>query len=162
MSAVTDHLERRGVSFELISHAETYTSIDEARALGIAAEEVVKTVALDTTSGHELAVIPASRRLDMKLVQEAVGDRHAKLASEQELKRDFAGCELGALPPLGSLLSAPTYVDPEVMEHDTIVFAAGSRTESVKAHTKDIFRDEQVTLVPLTRHPEETDRDLIN
>jgi methyl coenzyme M reductase subunit C-like uncharacterized protein (methanogenesis marker protein 7) len=48
-------------------------------------------------------------------------------------------------------------VDPEVMEHDTIVFAAGSRTESVKAHTKDIFRDEQVTL-PLTRHPEETDR----
>jgi Ala-tRNA(Pro) deacylase len=159
MSAVTDHLERRGVSFELISHAETYTSIDEARALGIAADEVVKTIALDTASGHELVVVPASRRLDMKLVQKAVGDKHARLASEQELERDFAGCELGALPPLGSLLSAPTYVDPEVMEHETIVFAAGSRTESVKTLTSDLFRDEQVTIVPLTRHPEESDKD---
>lgn len=162
MSAVTDHLERRGVSFELVSHAETYTSIDEARALGIAADEVVKTIALDTASGHELVVVPASRRLDMKLVQKAVGDKHARLASEQELERDFAGCELGALPPLGSLLSAPTYVDPEVMEHETIVFAAGSRTESVKTLTSDLFRDEQVTIVPLTRHPEESDKDSIS
>jgi Cys-tRNA(Pro) deacylase len=155
MSAVTEHLEKRGVEFELVSHAEAYTSIDEARALGIAADEVVKTLALDTTAGHELVVVPASRRLDMKLVQEAVGDKHARLASEQELEQDFAGYELGALPPLGSLLSAPTYVDPEVMQHDTVVFAAGSRTESVKAKTEDLFRGESVTVVPLTRQPEE-------
>lgn len=115
----------------------------------------MKTLALDTTRGHELVVIPASRRLDMKLVHEAVGDKHARLASEQELEEDFAGYELGALPPLGSLLSAPTYVDPEVMQHDTVVFAAGSRTESVKAKTEDLFRDESVTVVPLTRQPEE-------
>lgn len=34
MSAVTELLEKRGVEFELVSHAETYTSIDEARASG--------------------------------------------------------------------------------------------------------------------------------
>lgn len=158
MLGVSKDLERRGVAFEATSHAETYTSVDEARALGIAADEVVKAVMLNTTSGYQLAVIPASRRLEMKLVQEAVGDRHARLATERELERDFPGFELGALPPLGSLLSVPTYVDPEVMEHETIVFAAGSRTESVKVRTEDLFRDESVSVRALTRHPEEEKR----
>lgn len=154
-SAVSEQLDKRGVSFEAISHAETYTSVDEARALGIAADEVVKAVMVSTTSGYQLAVLPASRRLDMKLVQEAAGGKHARLATEQELERDFPGFELGALPPLGSLLLVPTNVDPEVMEHETIVFAAGSRTESIKVRTEDLFRDESVSVTPLTKHPEE-------
>jgi Ala-tRNA(Pro) deacylase len=143
------------VAFEAASHTETYTSVDEARALGIAADEVVKAVMLQSASGFRLAVVPASRRLDMKRVQQAVGDKHARLATEQELGRDFPGFELGALPPLGSLLSVPTYVDPEVMEHETIAFAAGSRTESVKARAEDLFRGESVTVTPLTRRPGE-------
>jgi Ala-tRNA(Pro) deacylase len=155
MSAVSDYLEKRGVSFEATSHDESYTSVDEARALGIAADEVLKAVLLQTASGYGLAVIPASRRLDMKLVEQAVADKHARLATEPELERDFPAYELGAFPPLGSVLSMPTYVDPEVMEHDTIVFAAGTRTESVKVRTEDLFRGESVTVTPLTRHPEE-------
>jgi Ala-tRNA(Pro) deacylase len=155
MSAVSEYLEKRGVAFEATSHAETYRSVDEARALGIAADEVVKALMLRAASSYRLAVLPASRRLDMKLVQEAVGDNHARLATERELERDFPGFELGAWPPLGSLLSVPTHVDPEVMEHETIVFAAGSRTESVKVRTQDLFRGEPVSVSPLTRHPEE-------
>ena len=54
-------------------------------------------------------------------------------------------------PPLGSLHGAPTYVDPEVMQHDTVVFAAGTQTESVKVRTEDLFRNEPVTTAPLTR-----------
>ncbi|HYH62224.1 MAG TPA: YbaK/EbsC family protein [Solirubrobacterales bacterium] len=152
---MSEDLEKRGVTFEATSHPETYTSVDEARALGIAADEVLKAVMLNTASGYRLAVVPASRRLDMKLVEKALGDKHARLATEQELELDFPGYELGALPPLGSLLSVPTYVDPEVMGHEMIVFAAGSRTDSVKVRTKDLFRDEPVSISPLTRHPEE-------
>ena len=123
-------------------------------ALGIAADEVVKTVVLDTASGHVLVAVPSYRRLDMKLVEEAVGDHHARLASEQELAEDFPEYELGALPPIGSLVGAPVYVDPEVLAHETIVFAAGRQTESVKVRTEDLFRDEAVTIVALTRQPE--------
>jgi Ala-tRNA(Pro) deacylase len=153
MSLVTDHLAKRGITFEPIAHTRTFTSIEEARALGVAADEVVKTVAITTAHGHALAVIPASRRLDMRLVRRVVGDQHARLASEEELQSHFAECELGALPPLGSLLNASTYVDPAVVQHDMVVFAAGSQTESVKARTQELFRDEQVTVVPLTTQP---------
>jgi prolyl-tRNA editing enzyme YbaK/EbsC (Cys-tRNA(Pro) deacylase) len=151
---VVDHLTSRGVTFEVIPHERAYTTIAEARALGIAGGEVVKTVVLDTASGHVLVAVPGYRRLDMKLVEEATGDRHARLATEGELARDFPEYELGSLPPLGSLLGAPVYVDPEVMTHDTVVFAAGRQTESVKMRTEDLFRDESVTVVAVTLQPE--------
>jgi Ala-tRNA(Pro) deacylase len=154
MPSVEEHLKGKGVPFELIPHEEAYTSIAEARALGIAADEVAKSVVLKTESGYALAVVPGTRRLGMSHVREAVGDKHARLATEEELEKDFRDYELGAMPPLGSLLGIPAYVDPEVMEHETLVFAAGSQTQSVKARTEDLLRDEPVTVVPLAQRPE--------
>jgi len=151
MSLTTEYLQGKGVPFEAVPHEKAFTSIDEAKALGIEADVVVKTLLLDTVGGHALAVIPGDRRLDMKLVEEVVGDRHAHLATEQEIERDVPGIELGSLPPLGGLLKAHVYVDPEVMRHETIVFAAGAQTESVKARAEDVFRDEAVTVAKLTK-----------
>jgi hypothetical protein len=106
MSAVTEHLEQRGSAFELLSHRQAYTSTDEARALGIDAGEVLKTLAVRTGPGYALAVIPASRRLDLHLVREALADHQARLASEEELARDFPGYQLGALPRWGPCWAA--------------------------------------------------------
>ena len=159
MAQVTEHLQTRGVPFEHIAHQQTYTSIAEARALGIDASEVLKTVAVRVAGGYALMAVPATCRLDLHLVQAAVGDRHVRLATEQELLRDFPDIELGALLPLGSLLGAPLYLDQEVLRHETVVFAAGSQTESVQIRTADLFRHEQVTALPLIKHPDEDDKD---
>jgi Ala-tRNA(Pro) deacylase len=154
MSVVTDHLERRGCAFKVIPHRQTYTSIDEARALGIDAGDVLKTLAVRTGPGYALTVIPAARRLDLHLVRDAVGDNHARLASEEELRRDFRDYQLGALPPLGVLLGSKLYVDPEVLGHETVAFAAGTQTESVKMRTAELFKTAEVTIVPLVKLPE--------
>ncbi len=157
MSLTTEYLTRKGVPFETVPHESAFTTIDEARALGIEADEVVKTLLLDTPEGHVLAVVPGDRRLDMKLVEQAVGARRAHLASEAEIEREHPDFELGCLPPIGSLLGVATYVDPDVMRHEIVVFAAGSRTESVKMRTEDLFKGERVVVAPLTRHPSDED-----
>jgi Ala-tRNA(Pro) deacylase len=154
MSVVTEHLEQQGIAFELISHRQAYTSTEEARALGVDAGEVLKTLAVRTGPGYALVVIPASRRLDLHLVREALGDNHARLASEEELGRDFARYQLGALPPLGALVGASVYVDPEVLRHGTVAFAAGTQTESVKLRSGELFGGQQARTVPLVRQPE--------
>src|SRR6266851_1424841 len=130
MTRVTEHLETRGVPFAPIAHQQAYTSIAEARALGIDASEVLKTVAMRVAGGYALMAVPATCRLD-----------------------------LGALPPLGSLLGAPLYVDQEVLQHETVVFAAGSQTESVQIRTADLLRHEQVTTQPLIKHADENGKD---
>ena len=153
MSAVTEHLEKRGIRYGVMPHVRTYTSIEEARALGIEADEVAKTLLVDVASGHAAVVVPASRRVDMQLVKDAVGGSDVHLATEDEIERDFKGFELGSLPPIPSLLGVPVYVDPELLEHETIVFAAGSQTESVQVQIQDLLRGEEFTTVPVTSQP---------
>jgi Ala-tRNA(Pro) deacylase len=161
MSVVTEYLEQRGSAFEVLPHRQAYTATDEARALGIDAGEVLKTLAVRTGPGYVLAVIPASCRLDLHLVRNALGDHQARLASEEELGRDFPGYQLGALPPLGALLGSQLFIDPEVLEHDMVVFAAGTQTESVRMGTRELFASEQVTTVPLVREADWGSDDLI-
>lgn len=151
MSVVTDRLTELDVPHEVIPHEQAFTSSEEAAAIGISADEVVKTIVLHTPSGHVLAVIPASRRLDIRAAERAVGVKHVRMATEEEIEKAFPAYELGAVPPIGSLLGAPTYVDPEVMRHDTLVFAAGTQTESIRTRSEDLFRTEPVTVAPLTR-----------
>jgi Ala-tRNA(Pro) deacylase len=155
MSVVTEHLEQRGSIFEVLAHRQAYTSVEEARALGIAVDEVLKTLAVRTGSGYALVVIPASRRLDLHLAREALGDSRARLASEEELGDDFPDYELGALPPLGALLHAQVYVDPEVLGHDTVTFAAGTQTESVRMQTQGLFGTGEFTTVSLVKRPDQ-------
>jgi Ala-tRNA(Pro) deacylase len=162
MSAVTEHLEQRGSAFELLPHRQAYTSTDEARALGINAGEVLKTLAVRTGPGYVLVVIPASRRADLHLVRDALGDHQARLASEEELGRDFPGYQLGALPPLGALVGSEVLIDPEVLEHDLVVFAAGSQTESVRMGTRELFGEGGFTTVPLVKQADRGSDDPIS
>jgi Ala-tRNA(Pro) deacylase len=151
MSLVTEYLTGRGVAYEVVPHRRAVTSLQEARELGVAADEVLKTVALRSGGKYVLAVVPASRRLDLRLVRERLEDPGVRLASEAELQADFPGYELGALPPLGSLLGVPMLVDPEVLGHEMVLFAAGTETESVQVAAAELFRDEPLAVLPLTR-----------
>jgi Ala-tRNA(Pro) deacylase len=134
-----------------VPHRRAFTSLQEARELGVAADEVLKTVAVRTRGKYALAVVPASRRLELRLVRESLDDPDARLATEAELQADFPGYELGALPPLGSLLGVRMLVDPEVLRHETVLFAAGTETESLRVRAGELFRDEPLTLRQLTR-----------
>ena len=87
MSAVTDRLTKLNVPYEAIPHEQAFTSAEEALALGVSPDEVVKTIVLDTPSGHALAVIPGSRRLDIRAVERAVGAKHVLMATEEEIEK---------------------------------------------------------------------------
>lgn len=139
MSNVTEHLERQGVAFEVLPHEPTMTSVAEAHALGVSEDEVVKTVVLDVRTGHAFAVLPANCRIDLAKIRTAINSRHVDFASEEEIARDYPEFELGAIPPLGALVRTPLIVDPGVLEHDEVVFAAGTKSESVRMRTQDLF-----------------------
>jgi hypothetical protein len=53
----------------------------------------------------------------------------------------------------------PLVVDPEVLEHEVVVFAAGTETESVQVTTAELFRDESLAVLPLARRDEPARQD---
>jgi prolyl-tRNA editing enzyme YbaK/EbsC (Cys-tRNA(Pro) deacylase) len=150
-SLVAEYLRYRGIPYTRVTHQRAVTSLEEATALGVAADEVVKTVVIDCAAGHVLAVIPASRRLDLKQIRRVLEDHTAHLATEQEMAHDFAGYQLGTIPPIGGLVGAATLVDPTVLEHDSVLFAAGSRTDSIAAAPAGLFADERVMVASISR-----------
>jgi prolyl-tRNA editing enzyme YbaK/EbsC (Cys-tRNA(Pro) deacylase) len=156
--AAIELLEAKKIRFEILHHKATFTAADEAATLHISPAEVLKTVVLDTGSGHVVAVILASSKLDMGYVREAVADKHAHLAGETETARDFPTFELGSLAPLPSLARVPVFVDPEIMQHKAVTFAV-DHSDSVRVNTEDLFSGEYVTVTRLARDFGETSTD---
>jgi Ala-tRNA(Pro) deacylase len=158
MTIVTEHLERLGVRFEVLPHERSETALEEAAALGISAGEVLKVVVLNVETGHALAVLPASRRLDLQLTRTALDDPHATLASETEIQGVFPEFEPGALPALPSLLHIPVVIDHLVLFHRKVTFAAGIQRESVRLATEQLLRGGTVTIAPISRSPQVAER----
>jgi prolyl-tRNA editing enzyme YbaK/EbsC (Cys-tRNA(Pro) deacylase) len=167
MSArLMEYLQGRGATFVVIPHPDEPDRGDggsrsrpttrlapadrSVRPRGFSPEEVVRTEVLVTKLGHALAVIPETEELDLELAREALRDPDARPAGTKELERSFPDYEPGALPPLGLFFLAPMYVDPAVLERDSVVFRAGRHTLSIAMSTDALFRDDPVVVTPLT------------
>lgn len=155
MSTVTQYLTDHEIEFRSIEHHRATTALAEARAVGVPADAVAKTLVLDTKRGHALAVIPASRRIDLDRAAAAIGEPYVHLATEREISRDLAAYELGAIPPLPGLVGMPVFVDPQVAAHDEVIFAAGAQTESIAMPISSLLDDPWVRVAGLCE-PERT------
>jgi Ala-tRNA(Pro) deacylase len=150
MAAVLDYLQGRGVTFQVIPHAAASTAEEAATIIGVDPAEMANTVAMIEGTDVSLAVIPASDAFDPSAVAAAIGER-ARPADEDEIRHAFRDVDPSALPPLGLLLNVPMYVDPALIERETIVFPAGRNTQSIRIRTEDLFRGDPIVVTPLTR-----------
>lgn len=150
MAAVLDYLQGRGVTFQVIPHPAASSAEEAATIIGVDPAEMANTVALIEGLDVSLAVIPASDALDPGAIAAAIGER-ARPADVDEIRHAFPDVEPGALPPLGLLLHVPMYVDPALIERETIVFPAGRNTQAIRIRTEDLFRGDPMVVTPLTR-----------
>jgi Ala-tRNA(Pro) deacylase len=139
-SDLTSVLDKAEVSYELFPHAHTESALAEAEALGVAPEDVAKTLVVKTAGGYVRAVLPASARLDLRKLREIHGGgRHTvHLATEDDLRRDYPEFELGAVPPIGGR-SDPVIVDPKVAERTSVLIEAGSHNQSLRLAAADLM-----------------------
>jgi len=132
-----DYLDQHDVEYVTISHSPAFTAQRIAEITRTPGRELAKTVIVKLDDQFAMAVLPASRRVDLGHLQHAVGAEEALLASEDEFKRLFPDCEIGAMPPFGNLYDMGVYVAEQLAEDDEISFNAGSHTELVRMAYKD-------------------------
>jgi Ala-tRNA(Pro) deacylase len=141
IAAVTAYLDGQGVAYEVVEHRPTFSAAAEARAAGTEPREAAKTLALHDRDGFRLAVIPALRRLDLHRVRELLGaTSHLRLATEEELERDFPMFDVGALPPLGPMIPVPEIIDVHLLYHERILCAGGDHRHSLRMDPRDLLR----------------------
>lgn len=149
---LTNVLDEAGVSYELLPHARTETAAAEADVLGLAPEDVGKTLVLVTPSGYVRAVLPASERLDLRKVREIVeGGKSIRLATESELRRDYPEFELGAVPPVGGARGERVILDEHLAARESLVLEAGSHDESLRIRTSALLRLAEAEVAEICR-----------
>jgi Ala-tRNA(Pro) deacylase len=133
-------LDENLVKYIVISHSKAYTSQGIAASAHISGNEVAKTVMLKRDGELCMAVLPASKQVNLPLFAQLTNCKDVSLASERDFKDHFQDCEVGAMPPFGNLYGIPVYADISLTRDKEIAFNAGSHLELVRLAYHDFER----------------------
>lgn len=139
-------LDREGVAYEVSQHPPAYTAQEVAEAEHVPGREVAKVVVVRSQDRFALFVTAAPYKLELDRVRAILGDPNARLATEDEFRHLFPHCEVGAMPPFGNLFGLPVFVDRELTRDESIVFNAGTHTQTIRMRYADFVRLVQPTV----------------
>jgi Ala-tRNA(Pro) deacylase len=97
-------------------------------------------------------VLPAPAKVDLEKAAAVLSAKEARLAHEDEFADRFLGCEVGAMPPFGNIYGVPLYVDKSLAKDETIVFEAGTHTDTMSMKYADFERLANPTMAEFARH----------
>jgi Ala-tRNA(Pro) deacylase len=137
MQKLREFLDENQVKYTVISHSPAYTAQQIAASAHVPGKELAKTVVIKADGKMAMAVLPASKQIQFDQLKQALGAQKVELASEEEFKNIFPGCEVGGMPPFGNLFDMDVYLDKSVCEDEEIAFNAGSHTELIRLPYKD-------------------------
>jgi Ala-tRNA(Pro) deacylase len=135
-----DFLDRNEIKYELIHHPTTYTAQLTATSSHVPPEELAKTVMVNRDGQLAMAVVTATKRVDITALHAATFASSMRLASELEFKQQFPDCDAGAMPPFGNLYGMEVFVDEALTRDPRIAFNAGSHDELVRMAYSDFER----------------------
>lgn len=145
------YLRQQQVNFDTQEHRTAFTAQEVAETEHIPGKLVAKTVVVWADGQLILLVLPATFQVDLTRLNAAIGAQATRLAHEPEFADAFPDCEIGAMPPFGNLYDLPVYVDKSLTEDETIVFPAGTYTETMSLRYADYERLVKPTIVEFAR-----------
>jgi|GEM_PF-116563 len=126
------YLEDNKIPYEIRTHAIAYTASETAQCTHIPGKEFAKTVMVKVDDRLMMAVLPATKKLDLDLLRKNLSAKKLELASEDDFSSKFPECEVGAMPPFGNLYGVDVIAAKALTEDEEISFNAGTHTDMVK------------------------------
>lgn len=127
--------------YGILPHREVFTAQEAAETSHVSGRRLAKVlIAREHDGRYLMVVLPAPCRVDLAAVREAAGSRRLSLATERELAALFPDCDMGAMPPFGSLYDLPVYVDACFPRAGDFFFQAGNHQEVVRIRYEEFER----------------------
>ncbi|MFE0379645.1 Cys-tRNA(Pro) deacylase [Streptomyces inhibens] len=147
-------LTEAGVAFTTHSYehdpaAPSYGE-EAAEALGVAPDQVFKTLLAEVDGALTVAVVPVSGSLDLKALAAAVGGKRAVMADPGAAERS-TGYVLGGISPLGQRKRLRTVVDASAEGRPTVCVSAGRRGLEVELAPEDLVALTDARVAPIAR-----------
>lgn len=135
-----EYLDSNRIRYVTITHSVAYTMQEIASIAHVPGKELAKAVLVRLDGAMAMAVLPATRHIDLPRLGGAAGVKTIRLASESEFRDLFPGCQTGAMPPFGNLYAMPVYADAMLESDKEIVFNAGTHVELMRMAFADYAR----------------------
>ena len=137
---IQEFLDGNHVRYAMIQHSPAYSASEVAQSVHISGRNLAKVVIVVINNRLAMAVVPATRDVDLNLLQRVTGFLDVRLAEEAEFADRFEGCQLGAAPPFGNLFGIDTYVEPRLLQQSHIGFNAGTHHQAILMKSDDYAR----------------------
>ncbi|HEY4388293.1 MAG TPA: YbaK/EbsC family protein [Ktedonobacteraceae bacterium] len=134
------YLRENQVSFQEQQHARAFSAQRIAESEHVSSRKVAKAVIAVVDGKMISLVLPASYHVDLERVRAALGATSIRLAHEAEFASAFPDCEVGTMPPFGNLYNIPVYVEKSLTSEETIIFPAGTYTDTISLSYADFER----------------------
>jgi Ala-tRNA(Pro) deacylase len=137
---IRDYLDSQNVSYETLHHSQAFTAQEVAHSLHVSGKQCVKGVVVGGDKKPVIALMPASHRLMLQDLKNALKANYLEMLPESEMVRLFPDCDLGAVPPFGNLYGIDVWVDRAVASQEKILFCAGTHEDCIRMNYSDFAR----------------------
>jgi Cys-tRNA(Pro)/Cys-tRNA(Cys) deacylase len=146
---VRARVEHRVHAYDHEPSVESYGD-EAARAMGVEAGRVFKTLVVSTGSALVVAVVPVPAMLDMKALAAAIGAKRVEMADPAAAERS-TGYLVGAISPIGQKRPLTTVLDESALEWGTIFCSAGRRGLEVELAPRALLEVTSGTAASIAR-----------
>jgi prolyl-tRNA editing enzyme YbaK/EbsC (Cys-tRNA(Pro) deacylase) len=126
LARVTTALRCAGLDIRPVEMAaETRTAAQAAEAAGCALDQIVKSILFQGASGGLYLFLTAGgNQVDPARASALAGETLGR--ADGQTVREVTGFAIGGVAPLGHLSPVPVWIDPRLMDFDTVWAAAGT------------------------------------
>lgn len=100
------------------------TSPEAAAAVGVTVAQIAKSLVFTVNGNPVLVVASGVNRVDERKLAALAGGRARR--ADAEVVREATGFAIGGVPPLAHPTRLPTWIDEDLLQHETIYAAAGT------------------------------------
>ncbi len=137
---IEEMLQHEGVPYQESHHPDAYTAQALAQREHISGHRVAKVVVVMADGRPVELILPASRRVVLDQVRHVLNAQEVRLATEEEMDRDFSDCERGAIPALRHWQDVEVLMDASLRLPGDILFQAGTHHDAVRLRFDDWFQ----------------------
>lgn len=122
---MADALAAAGVAAEIVHHAETTRTAEEAAAaVGVEVGQIVKSLVFLVGEEPVLILVSGPNRLDTRKLAALAGGPVGR--ADADTARVATGYPIGGVPPLGHPAPLRTWIDQDLLGHEVVWSAAGT------------------------------------
>ena len=143
-------LEARHIAHQVLSFSsEIHDAEGAAAAMGVPPQQVFKTLVVLRERGRPLlALVPAGRQLDLRLLARSTGDKKLRMATQREAE-SLTGLLVGGISALALLNKGfEVWIDASATEWPELYVSAGERGLNVRLPVADLQRLTGARLAP--------------